>query len=421
MPTYIGTTGADDPGLDNTNNELYGLGGDDIINAGYNGDVYIYGGNGNDTLNKQDASTGSGEIYGDDGDDTIDGASGSDEIYGGDDRDYITAYDGDDYVDGGQSSDAVFGQIGNDTLYGGSGTDRVDGGDGNDILYGGDDDDTNTISFIAGVDHATVIGGLYGGAGDDYLDGGQGNDYLDGGTDSDTLLGGEGNDILDGGTGVDQLDGGRGNDTYYVDSASDKVSEFSGQGSDTVRASASYKLSATSEIETLRTAAQSTWSTINLTGNDLVQSIFGNDDANKLVGLGGNDELKGSDGNDRLYGGLGNDTLVGGAGKDQFFFDTKPNASTNHDVIADFKNLSENNDTIYLDDAIFTTLVNRELGGAFQQNTTGLATQADDRIIYETDTGNLFYDSNGTAAGGSVLFATLTGHPTITVSDFIVF
>jgi Ca2+-binding RTX toxin-like protein len=113
--------------------------------------------------------------------------------------------------------------------------------------------------------------------------------------------------------------------------------------------------------------------------------------------------------------------LVGGAGNDQFFFDTKPSASTNHDVIADFKNSAENNDIVYLDDAIYTALTSRSLGGAFQSNTTGLATQADDRIIYETDTGNLFYDSNGTAAGGSVLFATLTGHPTITVSDFIVF
>jgi len=80
-----------------------------------------------------------------------------------------------------------------------------------------------------------------------------------------------------------------------------------------------------------------------------------------------------------------------------------------------------NNDTIYLDHAVYTTLAVGSLGGAFAVNTTGLAAQADDRIIYESDTGNLFYDVNGNAAGGSILFATLSGHPAITAGDFVVY
>ncbi|SFU22524.1 hypothetical protein SAMN05518861_13641 [Mesorhizobium sp. YR577] len=43
----------------------------------------------------------------------------------------------------------------------------------------------------------------------------------------------------------------------------------------------------------------------------------------------------------------------------------------------------------------------------FVKNTTGLAQDSSDRIIYETDTGKLFYDANGSASGGRVLFATL--------------
>lgn len=58
--------------------------------------------------------------------------------------------------------------------------------------------------------------------------------------------------------------------------------------------------------------------------------------------------------------------------------------------------------------------------GAFQANTTGLAEDTSDRIIYETDTGKLYYDSNGSASGGSVLFAILSNKPALTEADFVV-
>ena len=54
-------------------------------------------------------------------------------------------------------------------------------------------------------------------------------------------------------------------------------------------------------------------------------------------------------------------------------------------------------------------------------NANGVATDADDRIIYSTTTGALLYDSNGNAVGGAVQFATLAGHPaTIVAADFLV-
>ena len=56
----------------------------------------------------------------------------------------------------------------------------------------------------------------------------------------------------------------------------------------------------------------------------------------------------------------------------------------------------------------------------FVRNTTGLAADGNDHIIYETDTGWLYYDSNGSAAGGSTHFATLAANLALTNADFIV-
>jgi hypothetical protein len=57
---------------------------------------------------------------------------------------------------------------------------------------------------------------------------------------------------------------------------------------------------------------------------------------------------------------------------------------------------------------------------AFVKNTTGTATNAAHRIIYETDTGHLIYDSNGSAAGGAIQFATVAANLALTNSDFVV-
>jgi Ca2+-binding RTX toxin-like protein len=43
---------------------------------------------------------------------------------------------------------------------------------------------------------------------------------------------------------------------------------------------------------------------------------------------------------------------------------------------------------------------------------------ADDRIIYDTDSGQLFYDSNGSATGGSVQFAIISPNLALTNADF---
>lgn len=310
----------------------------------------------------------------------------------------LTGSSHDDRITGGAGDDRILAGRGNDLLSGGAGRDTLDGGLGDDVIFGG--------------------------AGDDPLSGGYGNDRIIGGAGSDWLSGGAGDDWLDGGSGADDLWGGVGNDIYVVDSVSDSISENAYGSLDTVRSSVSWELlDQFGEVENLVLTGSGA---IDGTGNDLKNLIVGNGAANILSGLSGDDELqggagndalRGGDGNDVLSGGAGADTLTGGAGRDFFLFDAALRAA-NADVITDFVAAD---DTIRLDNQVFTALTatGALAASAFKDLSTG-AVDADDRIIYDPTTGSLFYDANGSAAGGRALFATLTGAPTISASDFVV-
>ena len=87
--------------------------------------------------------------------------------------------------------------------------------------------------------------------------------------------------------------GGTGNDMYVVDSAGDFVVESANEGTDTVDATVSYRL--TANVENLA-----------LTGSADLQG-YGNADANMLIGNSGNNLLDGDAGADTMLGGLGND------------------------------------------------------------------------------------------------------------------
>ena len=57
---------------------------------------------------------------------------------------------------------------------------------------------------------------------------------------------------------------------------------------------------------------------------------------------------------------------------------------------------------------------------AFSRNLAGRAKDDTDRIIYETDTGKLFYDADGTGAGTAVHFADVSAGLSLTYADFLV-
>lgn len=151
------------------------------------------------------------------------------------------------------------------------------------------------------------------------------------------------------------------------------------------------------------------------TGND---RLTGNALGNSLISGDGNDTLNGGVGNDALYGGAGNDLLTGGTGNDAFIFNTTLGAG-NVDQITDFSVID---DTIRLDDAVFAGLVVGTLGAsAFAANLTGIAADAQDRIIFETDTGRLYFDADGSGAIARVHFAILAANLALTNADFFVF
>ena len=110
-------------------------------------------------------------------------------------------------------------------------------------------------------------------------------------------------------------------------------------------------------------------------------------------GVAGADTLIGGGGSDLLDGGLAADTLTGGAGEDSFRFSTAL-GNGNVDWITDFKVAD---DTILLDNLIFASVGgDGALAlGAFYKSAAGVAHDADDRIIYDTDSGALSYDADG--------------------------
>jgi Ca2+-binding RTX toxin-like protein len=148
-------------------------------------------------------------------------------------------------------------------------------------------------------------------------------------------------------------------------------------------------------------------------GNDQVTGGSAND---FLVGGAGNDVLRGRGGNDKFIGGGGNDLMSGGAGDDAFIGNAPLNASTNVDRIGDFRS---SDDTLQLDDAVFAGLSAGALAaGAFALSTS--AGEADDRVIYDQSTGNLFFDGDGGARDDLTLFARLTNKASIAANDFLI-
>jgi Ca2+-binding RTX toxin-like protein len=148
-------------------------------------------------------------------------------------------------------------------------------------------------------------------------------------------------------------------------------------------------------------------------GNDTLDGGFGRD---VLHGESGNDVFRALEGNDKLYGGAGRDTMEGGPGRDIFVFDTTLNARTNVDSLPDFKTA----DTIHLENRVFTKLTKAGTlsGSAFWTGSS--AHDADDRIIYDSSSGNLYYDQDGTGSKGAVLFAKLDKGLLLTSKDFYV-
>jgi Ca2+-binding RTX toxin-like protein len=239
-------------------------------------------------------------------------------------------------------------------------------------------------------------------SGDDVILGTIHNNKLRGLAGNDTLYGLDGNDTLDGGTGCDVMIGGDGDDTYIVDNVGDIIFGTEAGGIDTVRSSVGYTLPR--YVENLI-----------LTGSKSINGT-GNTSNNVLTGNSGNNKLSGGRGNDTLNGGLGNDTLTGGAGSNVFLFKTKL-SKNNIDKITDFV---VSDDTIQLENAIFSKLAKTGVLNAAYFKIGAAATDSNDYLIYNKTTGALFYDKDGNGENAAVQFATLSLNLAMTNVNFFV-
>ncbi len=426
---FTGTPGADI--FDGTDGDdvADGLGGDDTLNGNAGNDVLagsggadtLDGGDGVDTASYAGSAAGvkvdllNGTAIG--GDAAGDTFISIENVTGSASNDTLFGNALGNVLSGGNGHDVLAGRGGNDTLDGGAGDDTVNGGNGADTLIGGDGIDTLTtvtngaaqkIDLLAN----TITGGDSTGdtiSGFENVTTGSGNDLLLGSNDANVIVAGGGNDTLVGRGGNDTLDGGEGNDTVNGGNGTDVL--IGGNGNDTLDTTSTGAAQAVDlEAQTI-TGGDSTGDTIsgfeNVRTGSGADLLSGNAVANVLDGGAGNDTLNGKD---------GADTLTGGDGQDSYAFDTALGAG-NIDVITSFVVAD---DTIVLDDAIFTALPPGALAaGAF---TTGAAAaDADDRIIWNDVTNQLFYDEDGLGGVAAIQFATIGSvSGTLSAADFSV-
>ena len=230
------------------------------------------------------------------------------------------------------------------------------------------DSDVNAASFTI-VDTSLTTG-------DDNLQGEGGNDRLNGGQGNDTLRGLGGNDRLNGGQGDDELNGGFGNDFLF-----------------------------------------------GRAGNDL---LIGRSGFDHLLGGSGNDILEGGIGRDRLNGGSGDDVLTGGASIDRFIFNTNKEFNPEDLGIDEITDFVPGKDLILLDKTTFSALMSESGTGFSVESEFETVTNNQDAatangfIVYNTETGDLFYNSNGSEAGfgSGGQFAQLTNTASLSEDDF---
>jgi serralysin len=136
------------------------------------------------------------------------------------------------------------------------------------------------------------------------------------------------------------------------------------------------------------------------------------------VGGTAGDTILGNDYANALYGNLGADTLTGNDGEDFFVFDTTPSAG-NADTITDF--------TAGVDSLVFNNAIFSRIGkdgtlaqGALAVNDIATAAERNDRVIYNSATGELFYDADGSRSGKAVLIAEIGAGLALTAADVLV-
>ncbi len=372
------------------------------------------------------------------------GRSVGERMWGGEFNDSLSGLGGADTLIGNSGEDTLVGGAQNDELYGGAGDDDLIGGPGADLHFGdsGGFDvaryNSSTAAVTVYTDNPALGGGdaagdsFFGieawdltdlaGAGDVFFGDADaervfanaGNDLLFGNGGADSLVGSQGDDFLLGGDGPDTLRGGDGFDAVYFGDSGAAVSINLATGMHAGFAAGDSFDSVEAFLLTEQADAMTGLDSAGL--GDVIFGLGGND---ALAGLGGFDWLIGGDGADTLTGGFGWDLLIGGAGADRFVYETGGQGGSG-EVISDF---APGTDKI-----AFVTATSGIAGFTLGQNlliqagapTGSQGATAGPTLYYDATGGLLWFDTNGSTAGGLIYLAGLTGAPTLTAADFMV-
>ena len=291
---------------------LYGDAGDDVLHGGVGLDG-TFGGAGNDIHIVDNAGDVVFENIGEGTNDRVAVSKGSYLLGSGVDVELMTttAFRGTNAINltGNELTQEIVGNAGDNVLHSGGGAaDLLRGIGGNDtyrIFNSADRVVENVGQGTADEVRTAVNYALASGAEIEVLrtNGvvGTSNIRLTGNEFSQRIVGNAGNNVISdgGGAGADVLVGLDGNDVYIVRNSGTVVMENAGQGAqDIVAASVDYALQAGENIETLRTTSNGGTASINLTGNEIGQTVIGNAGVNNIRGGDGSDELIGLDGDD---------------------------------------------------------------------------------------------------------------------------
>jgi serralysin len=394
--------------------ELHGYGGDDVLNPGSGSANTALGGDGNDSYNIEASGDSIVETL-NGGYDTVNTALTTMTlaphveklVFTGQGNFVGSGNAADNLLVGGTGLDVLIGHGGNDTLVSNGGSDELIGGLGDDVYQvlsravsiiefvgqGSDRIETPASIYVlnAQVENLSFTGsGSFLGIGNELAN------VLRGGTGADDLYGREGSDWFYGGTGAaNTLLGGSGDDAYVVEAAGESIVEALADGWDSVFAHiSSFRLPANVEF---------LW----YHGSGAFLGL-GNELDNYLTGRGGADVLQGLAGNDLLTGGSGADELSGGSGADRFQY---VGGEIGIDTIVDFK---PGEDKILVSSGFYPVTPQFSL----VQGSAPLLTSANSTFIYNSSTGIVSFDADGTGVAAAVSLASIGAGKILQIADF---
>ncbi len=348
------TTGNDTFGDDDNSNQIFGLGGNDVI----------YANGGADSVN---ADEGNDTVYGWTGNDSLSGGQGNDQLFGDQDNDTLRGGQNEDTIYAGIGNDSINGDEGNDIIFADDGNDTIATGRGNDTVTGGAGDDMfvierapgtttliNDFSFefnkkidlrafdsnFANFDalRPFIVGGQNGNQifttinlpdgqkvvlngvfefdlNTFYFIGntgiGKGNDYIITFANRDDLINADANQNNPADGGNDTVFANDGNDTINGEGGNDLL--YGGNGRDLLNAGFGNDFATGDAGDDTVTGGAGTDSIYGGADND---SVDGGDDVDFVGGDAGNDTLTGGAGNDSIFGWTGDDSILGGSGND---------------------------------------------------------------------------------------------------------